>query len=106
MYFSDGRVRIWDTRTGLELARIGNGEIIDMRFSPNGEFLLTGNKDNDATIWLWRNHDLIKSACDRLERNLTEEEWNRFLSPVQKRPSCDNLIEESVGSGVDRSAAP
>ena len=103
---SKGRVRIWDTRTGLELARIGNGEIIDMRFSPNGEFLLTGNKDNDATIWLWRNHDLIKSACDRLERNLTEEEWNRFLSPIPKHPTCDNLVEESVGSGVDRSAAP
>jgi WD40 repeat protein len=91
---SRGRVRIWAMDNGRELARIGSGDVIDMRFSPDGRWLLSGNADNTATLWQWRSTDLIEAACSRLEHNLTAEEWSRFLIHEARGTTCVNLPQD------------
>ena len=39
------------------------------------------------TLWdSWRD-----KACQRANRNLTQEEWQRFFSQEPYRPTCPNL---------------
>ncbi len=60
-----------------------------MAFSPDRRVLytLTG-----ATLLrhLLRAEDLIAATCARLTRNLTAEEWTRYLGDTPYRKSCDH----------------
>ena len=50
---ADGRVRLWDSRTG-KLVRTLRGhrdEVLSVAFSPDGKELLSGSRDGDARIW-------------------------------------------------------
>jgi hypothetical protein len=38
--------------------------------------------------------ELIRGACSRLPRNLTREEWDRYLPGEPYRATCPNLPEE------------
>ena len=44
-----------------------------------------------ARVWLWRPEDLIASACARLTRNLTLEEWRNYIGDEPYRPTCPDL---------------
>ena len=75
-----GTVRIWDVRTGLEATRMRHdGDVYSVVFSPDGKYVATASKDETARIWIWRRDDLIDLARSRLARNLTSEEWQRYL---------------------------
>jgi WD40 repeat protein len=41
---------IWDTASGEQVARLGGG-ITSARFSPDGDFVITGGDDGSARIW-------------------------------------------------------
>jgi WD40 repeat protein len=89
---SEGRVYIWDYSTGILLSQLSDvGYVRDARFSPDGRYLLTGSADGTAVVWLWKTEDLQTEACKRLPRNLTEEEWHRYLGEEPYWKTCPNL---------------
>ena len=51
----------------------------------------SGSYDGTARVWLWRPEDLIAEACARLPRNLTLEEWQRYIGDEPYRPTCPDL---------------
>ncbi|WP_136810852.1 toll/interleukin-1 receptor domain-containing protein [Desulfosediminicola flagellatus] len=77
----DNKAKILEVATGKEIARREHpsGELLDAIFSPNSKYLATASTDATAGLWLWRPDDLIEEACNRLSRNLTQEEWRQFM---------------------------
>jgi WD40 repeat protein len=60
-------------------------------FSPDGELLPIASYDHTARLWGWRPENLIAETCRRLPRNLTSEEWRKYLGDEPFRPTCPNL---------------
>jgi len=91
----DGIVRIWETITGKEVDRaIHDDWVSAVAFSPDGRWVVSGSADGTARVWSWWLEDLIEEACRRLPRNLTHEEWNRYIGPeIPYHPTCPNLPE-------------
>jgi len=96
----DKTARLWDVQSGAELARLShNGAVNAVDFSSDGKFIATANsgsgKDNStggtAQIWYVSTKDLIVQACQRLTRNLTHQEWQRYLGDEPYRRTCPNL---------------
>ena len=107
----DKTARIFSLATGEEVVRLPHeAAILAILFSPDGSALLTaaGKDSNDkesdtplmagfavrpfiVTRHFLRPDDLIKEACARLTRNLTHEEWTRYLGDEPYRKTCPVL---------------
>jgi dipeptidyl aminopeptidase/acylaminoacyl peptidase len=78
----DGTARVWEATSGREVARMTHDRwVTAVAFSPNGQYVVSGSGDGTARVWWWRPEDLIAEACRRLPRNLTREEWQRYVGP-------------------------
>ncbi len=88
----DETVRVWEAASGQKVARMAHeDEVRAVAFSPDGKWLATGSVDNTARVWLVWPEDLIAEACARLPRNLTPEEWERYLGDEPYRKTCPEL---------------
>ena len=93
---TDGTVRIWEVLTGEEVVRLHHSQGKFVSFTPDGEWVVSASLDIMTRVgtirgWLWRPKDLIAEACNRLPRNLTWEEWQRFIKNAPYHPVCPNL---------------
>ncbi len=76
----DNTVRMWEVPSGREVALMEHGDkVYSVCFSPDGKCLATASADKTARIWHLRSEDLVKEACPRLARELTEEEWGLHI---------------------------
>jgi WD40 repeat protein len=63
-----------------------------LAFSPDGEVLATTGSQNDSVILWTRTEALIEAVCQRVWRNLTQEEWEDYIgSGVPYERTCPNL---------------
>jgi WD40 repeat protein len=88
-----GMIRVISTANDEEKSALSHGETVyDLAFSTvaGRQSLLVLTRD---TVYqdLLRPVDLIDSACLRLSRNLTREEWQSFIPEVGYRKTCENL---------------
>ena len=92
-----GQVILWDMTSHQPLGRLlENGDRIwSVVFSSNPEpeqqYLAWGGR-NDGTIVLWRANPNVwrAEACQRVGRNLTRTEWERYLGNEPYRLTCPN----------------
>ncbi len=90
----DSTARVWDATTGLEVAKLNHdGYVNAVAFSSDGKYLATASKDSTVRVHLYKPQDLISEACHRLRRNLTAEEWERYINLDLNKyhKTCDNL---------------
>lgn len=89
---ADETARVWDVTSGQEVARITHDQDLQsIAFSPDGEYLATASKTILIVQPWWKSEDLTDEACARLTRNLTVEEWQRYVGDEPYRKTCPNL---------------
>ncbi len=76
----DGKVYICDIRTGKRVGTLSgmNVPIMSVRFSPDGQFLATGDDNGIVRIYYVRSDDLFKLAALRTTREFTPDECEQY----------------------------
>ena len=91
----DHSARVWDVKSGRELARMTDvGEAFRVAFDETGRLLLAQHNDAATEFWrpwLWRPDDLIAEVCRRVGRNVAPAEWQRFVGSDPYRATCPAL---------------
>jgi hypothetical protein len=88
----DGELlRVWDVKTGAELARRQGTFSFVFAGSDDQLFALfakTGHGTDSLRRIPWRTEDLINDACRRLQRQLDEGEQKHFLHGTSQSAGC------------------
>ncbi|HVT14686.1 MAG TPA: WD40 repeat domain-containing protein [Thermoanaerobaculia bacterium] len=86
----DGEARVWDSGNG-ELHTVLRGHSARLNqaaWSPDGSRIATAGADGSVRVYYTRIRDLAAAACRRAVRELSAEEWTRYLTGVPRRPTC------------------
>jgi hypothetical protein len=60
-------------------------------FSPDGQRLASGSEDMAIRIWIARTETLTEMVCEQVWRNLTWDEWRRFVgTDLPYERTCPN----------------
>ncbi|MBL8062662.1 MAG: PQQ-binding-like beta-propeller repeat protein [Anaerolineales bacterium] len=101
----DNTARVWDAATGQEVARMTHDSpVTSMAFSPDtslvtgGKYVVSGSGDHTARVWEWQAEDLIANACAAMPRNLTRDEWKKYIvDALPYQAVCEKLtIEQEI----------
>src|SRR5262245_6714440 len=95
---TDRTARLWDLERFGEVVRLAHPTAVNaVAFSPDGHHLTTASGDPLAPAhtvreWLWQAGDLVAEACARLDRNLSQEEWQRHFGNEPYRKTCKHVV--------------
>ncbi|MFL6142174.1 MAG: helix-turn-helix domain-containing protein [Labedaea sp.] len=83
-------IAIWDPATRTVLASLTDhaGPVNAVAFSPDGHTLATASTDTTITLWNTNLDSVTTSICHTLKRDLTPEEWAKFLPNTPHSPTC------------------
>jgi WD40 repeat protein len=88
---ADGFSSVWDVGSGRLISQIRQtSPVRTIGFAHEDELVITLAGDA-ACGFVWRDADLIGQACDRMTRNLTREEWTRYMGDRPYRPTNAQL---------------
>lgn len=90
---SDQKILLWDVATRTAIGRLTSGApyalTSDLAWSPDGKLLATGGSENQVVLWNADPEGWRERACRRANRNLTREEWQRFVGgDLEWEPTC------------------
>jgi class 3 adenylate cyclase/WD40 repeat protein len=86
----DGAIRIWDRATGRPIGpalQAHGGEARSLEFLRDGR-LVTGGADGTLISWRLDPASMVERACALAGRNLTRQEWTRYLPDRPYRATC------------------
>jgi hypothetical protein len=99
----DGTIILWDVATRQPFRTTLHG--YTAVFSPDGETLVSVGDDSTLVLWdvaAWHDPQLQqKRACDIANRNLSQEEWQRYLPDRPYEQTCPN-VPPQPGNGIAR----
>ncbi len=83
----DGSIRIWDPATGQhQLTLPGHaGRVYSVSFSPDGRWLASHGAEGTIRVWALDHDELTELARQRVTRQLTDSECQRYL----RQADCD-----------------
>jgi WD40 repeat protein len=88
----DGYIKLWPKEAMAEPVVLVHGSpVLSLAVLTDGR-LASGGKDGRIKLWLVDNQNLVAALCLRAGRNLSKEDWARYIgsdSPWQ--PSCRDL---------------
>ncbi|WP_292389952.1 WD40 repeat domain-containing protein [Methanosarcina sp. UBA5] len=89
---NDSTSHVWDTSKGKQITVLNhNGPVNDVVFSPDGKYMATASADYKARLWIFNIDNLINEASSRLTRNLTPEEWKKYMGDEPYHRTFPNL---------------
>lgn len=69
-----------------------NQSITSVAFTPDGKYLASGSYDNTVRLWLVSTDRLAEMVCQKVWRNLTMDEWQKFMGDdIPYESTCPNL---------------
>jgi len=91
----EGTIILWDMATHQRLnqpLRGHLGEVYSLAFSPDSRTLASSSNDRDIILWDVSFESWKSRACGIVNRNLTKDEWNKFIgSDMPYQSSCPDL---------------
>ncbi len=92
----DGTIWLWDVNhpyaTPIVLPRRHNAGVSSVSFSSNGQKLVSGSHDGTVRLWNMNPESLANLICEKVQRNLTQDEWERFVDfRIDYLRTCPNL---------------
>lgn len=94
----DGIIRLWNMKTHQSLGQALRGhehktEVRNVAFSPNGKMLVSSSDDGTIMLWDVDPQSWYQKACRIAGRNLTYEEWQRYLPDEPYQKTCPQYPE-------------
>ena len=92
----DHTIQIWNMEDldDLPYYLTDNGDSYawDLTFSPEDDYLVVGTRDGKIKKWAINNSSLASQICQYINRNMTKEEWQRYVSDeVEYENTCKNV---------------
>jgi WD40 repeat protein len=92
-------LRVWQLNSEGLPPRIrvySEGVIKVAAFGPAADGQLLATADETGTVRLWKltprlSDDLLKEACSRLIRNMTQAEWEKYVGGSDRQKTCEEL---------------
>jgi WD40 repeat protein len=91
----DGTVRIFDISANREIKRLTpQKNIYSLSFSPDGKNIAATHQNNSALVYKLTYDNIEEYACWNIGRNLTLEEWQKYIGDDIYKELCSiNLIK-------------
>ncbi|MEM7345594.1 MAG: WD40 repeat domain-containing protein [Chloroflexota bacterium] len=86
----DHTARVWNVATGqLQSILTGHSDKVTQAvWSPDGQRIATASEDNTIRIYYAFIEDLTKQVCERIDRNMTDTEWQDNMSTNGYEYTC------------------
>jgi WD40 repeat protein len=86
----DKTARLWDVTTWQEIARVNtSGFVYEAAFSPDERTFVTASGDGLVRLWEVQGSAMASTACQRLKRNLSQDEWRQYLGTEPYGRTCE-----------------
>ena len=105
----DRTIDFWDVQAALEKPAVAPitlrghmGQIVDLAYNPDGQRLFSASLDGTARVWYAEVDSFIAVACRQVHRNLSWDEWERYLEndlydlPCPELPVHPSFIESAA----------
>jgi WD40 repeat protein len=93
---SDKRLQMWVLDHPEDLPIVmesNNGFIWDIAFAKGSDYLIAACHESEIRVWPTDPDLLAKQVCPKLTRNMTLEEWSRYVgSDIDFENTCANLL--------------
>ena len=93
-----GAAQVWDSESGSELFTLSDqgSQVEQAAWNADGSRILTVGVDGVVRQYYTELRALIELGCQRTRRNLTLEEWQRFMPGEEYRATCQRLPIEDA----------
>lgn len=95
----DSKLQMWviDHEEDLPIVMDNNnGSVWDIGFTPDSNYLIASCNNGEVRIWPTDIRMLAEQVCPKMQRNMTQEEWDSYVGKdVDYESTCRSLLIKS-----------
>jgi WD40 repeat protein len=98
----DSKLQMWviDHEEDLPIVMDNNnGSVWDLGFTPDSNYLVASCNNGEVRIWPTDTRMLADQVCPKLQRNMTQEEWDSYVGKEKEFPyesTCKSLLIKKI----------